>query len=97
MPVKGIQTKHLSDTAIHFVLYGITAIIFIRSLRSKTSIIKSAILSIILASLYGLAIEVLQSAMPWRECSFSDVMANLSGSIFFSVLYVLKEFLKRNT
>ena len=95
IPVKGLQTRHLSDTIIHFVLYGITAVLFMKDFRSKTSMKKSAVLSIIIASLFGFVTELIQSAIPWRECSFSDMMANVSGAFLFSLLYVLKEFYRK--
>ena len=92
MPVKGVEGRYPTDKAIHFLMYGITAIVFLRNLRSKASIIKSGILSIILASLVGFAMEIIQIAVPWREFSFLDELANFSGAVFFTVLYVLKDF-----
>ena len=89
IPVKGLQTRHLSDTVIHFVMYGIAAVLFMKDFRSKTSMKKSAVLSIIIASLFGLVIELIQSVIPWREYSFSDMMANVSGAVFFTLLYIL--------
>jgi VanZ family protein len=45
--------------------------------------------------MYGFVIELLQSAIPWRKYSFSDMMSNVSGAVFFSLLYVLKEFCRK--
>jgi VanZ family protein len=70
-------------------MYGIAAVLFMKDFRSKTSMKKSAVLSIIIASLYGFVIELIQSAIPWRECSFSDMMANVGGAVFFTLLYIL--------
>lgn len=95
IPVKGLQTWHLSDTVIHFVLYGITAVLFMKDFRSKTSMKKSAVLSIIFASLFGFVTELIQSAIPWRECSFSDMMANVSGAVFFTLLYILVDYYRK--
>jgi VanZ family protein len=92
MPVKGVEGRYPTDKVIHFVMYGITAIVFLRNLRPKASIIKSGILSIILASLVGFAMEVIQSAIPWREFSLADELANISGAVFFTIFYVLKYF-----
>jgi VanZ family protein len=95
IPTKGLQTGHPVDKIIHFVIYGITAVMFLRILRFKTSLSKSIVLSIILASMYGFLIELLQSALPWRQYSFSDIMANVSGAVFFGVLYVLRELYRK--
>ena len=92
LPIKGVEGRYPTDKVIHFVMYGITAIVFLRNLRSKASIVKSGILSVILASLVGFAMEIIQSALPWREFSFSDELANVSGAVFFTVLYVLRDF-----
>ena len=95
IPTRGLQTGYPTDKVIHFVIYGITAVMFLRILRLKTSLTKSVFLSIILASLFGFVIELIQSVIPWRECSFSDVMANVSGAVLFSLLYVLNEFYRK--
>ena len=91
MPVKGLEGGYPTDKVAHFIMYGITAIVFLRNLRSKASIIRSGILSIILASLVGFAMEVIQSAIPWRKFSLADELANVSGAVFFTILYVLKD------
>jgi len=95
IPVKDLQTRYLSDTVIHFVMYGITAVLFMKNSRSKASMKKSAVLSIIFASLFGFVIELIQSAIPWRECSFSDMMANVSGAVFFTLLYILTSYYRK--
>lgn len=89
IPTRGLQTGHPADKVIHFVIYGITAVMFLRILRFKTSLTKSIVVSIVLASMYGFVIELIQSAIPWRECSFSDMIANISGAAFFSILYAI--------
>jgi VanZ family protein len=91
MPVKGLEGGYPTDKVAHFIIYGITAIVFLRNFRSKASIMKSGILSIILASLVGFAMEVIQSAIPWREFSLADELANVSGAVFFTIFYVLKD------
>jgi VanZ family protein len=92
MPVKGLEGRYPTDKVAHFVMYGITSIVFLRNFRSKPSIIKSGILSIILASSVGFAMEIIQSVIPWREFSLADELANVSGAVFFTILYVLKNF-----
>jgi VanZ family protein len=92
IPVKGVEGKYPTDKVVHFIMYGITAIVFLRNLRSKTSIKKSIVLSIILASSVGFAMEIIQSVIPWRGFSLTDELANVAGAVFVTVLYVLKDF-----
>jgi VanZ family protein len=95
IPTKGLQVDHQIDKIIHFIIYGITAIIFLRVLRLKVSLTISIILSIGLASLYGLAIELLQSMLPWREFSLADELSNIGGAFFFCILYALKNYRRK--
>ena len=95
IPTRGPETGYPLDKLIHFVLYGITAIIFYRVLRLRTSLIKSTVLSIILASFFGLAMELLQSVLPWREFSLLDELANIGGAFFFSILYALRDYYRK--
>lgn len=90
IPAGGTQTGFPADKIIHFIIYGITAIIFFRVLSLKMSPTRSIILSLSLASFYGLSMELLQSALPWRECSFSDAVANISGALFFGIIYAVR-------
>jgi len=94
MPSGGLQTGFPIDKIIHFIIYGITTIILFRVLKLRMSLIKAMGLSIGIASLYGLAMELLQSQLPWRECSFLDEVANISGAMFFSFIYVLTQITK---
>jgi len=91
IPVKGLQTEHPADKIAHFVIYGITAIIFFRILRTKMSLVKTTVVSIIFASLYGLAMELIQHGLPWRQFSLSDEASNFSGALVFSVIYAIRE------
>jgi VanZ family protein len=94
---EGLPTGHPRDKVIHFIIYGITAILFLRVLRSRTSLIRSTALSIILASVFGLAMELLQSVLPWREFSLADELANIGGAFFFGILYVLKDYHRKKS
>src|SRR4030042_2100518 len=91
MPVQGLQAGHPVDKIVHFVIYGITSIIFFRILRTKMLLVKTTVLSIIFASLYGLAMELIQHVLPWRQFSLSDEASNFSGALVFSVIYAIRE------
>lgn len=90
IPAHGPKTNLPIDKIVHFILYGITTIVLLRVLRLKTTLTKSVILSILIASLYGFAMEIVQAALPWREFSIADEIANISGAVFFGVLYGMK-------
>jgi VanZ family protein len=92
IPVKGPQTGLPIDKIIHFVFYGIAAMLFFRVFRSKISLTKSAVLSMSLASIYGLLMELLQYTLPWREFSLLDEVANIIGALLFSILYALRDY-----
>ena len=95
IPTRGPQTNLPLDKLIHFVVYGITAVIFFRGLRLRVSFNKSIAFSVILASSYGLAIEILQSAIPWREFSFLDEVANVSGASSIGIIYAVMSYRKK--
>ena len=95
IPTKDVPTGHPTDKIIHFIIYGITAILLMKNLRSKMSLKKSAVLSLTVASLFGLIIELIQAAIPWRECSFSDMIANVAGAVSFSFLYALMDYYRK--
>jgi len=92
IPVQGLQAGHPMDKIAHFVIYGITSIILFRILRKKMSLLKTTVFSISFASLYGLAIELIQHVLPWREFSFLDEASNFSGALVFSVIYAIREY-----
>lgn len=91
IPTGGSNTEHSKDKIVHFLLYGITAVIFYRFLKFRFSLSKTVVLSVGLASFYGFTMELLQALLPWREFSFSDGIANFIGAFLFGVLYAIKE------
>lgn len=95
IPTGDLPTEDQTDKISHFIVYGITAILFLRVLRLKTTLTKSILLSIILASFFGFAMELIQSMLPWREFSLLDELANIIGAFFFSILYVLGDYYRK--
>lgn len=89
IPAEGLQTDSPLDKIVHFVIYGITAILFFRDLKLKLSLTRAIAVSIILTSFYGFAMELLQLLLPWRQFSFSDGVANISGALFFGIIYAV--------
>lgn len=87
MPVLGPHTDYSGDTAGHFILYGLTAIFLFRRFIEKMAVTRAVSASILIASAYGFAMEVLQYSLPYRTFSMKDIAANVSGSLIFCVFY----------
>ena len=95
IPTKDLPTEDQTDKVVHFIIYGITALLFLKVLRLRTTLTKSIILSVGLASFFGLVMELLQSILPWREFSLLDELANIGGAFFFTILYVLRDYYRK--
>jgi VanZ family protein len=95
IPTKGLPTENQTDKVVHFIIYGITALLFLKVLRLRTTLTKSIILSVGLASFFGLAMELLQSVVPWREFSLLDELANIGGAFSFSIIYALRDYYRK--
>lgn len=76
------------DKLIHFITYGITAILFFRFLSERWHRDKLiSPVSIIASSFYGLLMEITQFFLPYRSFSLSDMLSNLLGAVFFVALW----------
>jgi VanZ family protein len=93
----GEPSANIIDYVIHSLMYGILVILFIRVLKLKISLTKATVLSISFVSVYGFAIELLQYALPWREFSLSDELANVVGAFCFGIIYALKEHYRKSS
>lgn len=96
IPVQEIQAGNSGDKFVHFIIYGITALLIFRFLKKSMSLIKATILSIVFSSFYGLFIELIQHTLPWREFSLLDEVSNFSGATLFSVIYAFREYSRKN-
>jgi VanZ family protein len=87
-----IKTELPLDTIVHFLLYGITAILSFRAFRlwlwEKGYIV---LFSIFFSFFWGLLLEFVQMFLPYRSFSLADIGANAIGAIVFAVLYSLKQ------
>jgi len=73
------------DKVAHFVAYFVTSFLFYLTFRTRFK--KADIYAILFSFGYGAILELAQSFMPGRVCSFGDLAANFSGVLFFFVLY----------
>lgn len=88
VPVPGPRTSLPLDKVVHAVLYGMTAILLFRwFMLRKMAVPKAFMLAFLFSSAYGLAIEIVQYFMPYRQFSAGDVLANSAGAFFFSLAY----------
>jgi VanZ family protein len=73
------------DKVAHFVAYFVTSLLFYLAFRTRFK--KADIYAILFSFGYGAILELAQLLVPGRDCSFGDLVANLSGVLFFFVLY----------
>jgi len=79
-----------SDKLFHFVAYAALGILFYRAYQTlpiKHNFQLIVLLSMISASLYGVSDEIHQSFVPYRDGSFSDVIADVLGAVCGVYLY----------
>jgi VanZ family protein len=87
IPVPGFKTHLPADKLEHFIAYGITAVLVMRHFISRGRKARLVILSVLIASLYGALLEVLQGLTPYRQPSLGDVLANTAGAVVFALAY----------
>lgn len=78
------------DKFLHFLGYAVLGILFYRAFRTMRLGQSGRLLiffSILCATLYGISDEIHQYFVPFREASFSDVIANTVGSICGVYIY----------
>ena len=73
------------DKVAHFIAYFFTAFLFYVAFRDRFK--QTDIYAMLFAFDYGLTLEFVQQFVPHRVFSFLDLAANLSGVLFFFVLY----------
>ena len=85
----------LSDPIMHFLVFGFLTLLiclgFYRELKLSIPLIKVAVI----ASGYGLLIEVYQGILPWRSFGLDDLAWNTAGVLFFLALVGTVQFLVR--
>lgn len=91
VPETDIGSKGL-DKVVHFTIYGITALLFYKLLYNMGGPGIIGLISVVIASLYGLIIEIIQSLIPYRSFSVSDILSNFLGAAAFIVLWRINPF-----
>lgn len=91
VPETDVGPKDL-DKVVHFVIYGITALLFWRFLHNMEGCGMIGLISVAFASLYGILIEIIQSLLPYRSFSVGDIVSNTLGAIAFVILSSINPF-----
>lgn len=73
------------DKVVHFILYGMTALMFLTVLRAKKGGKKPMLYAFLLSSIVGFIIEIIQSFTPHRRFEPADIMANTLGAAAFII------------
>jgi len=80
-------TISVSDKLLHFTVYFVTTLLLCVAFRKKG--VSALFLHSGLVFLYSTAIELVQFFLPHRDVSVGDIVANVSGILSFSFLYLL--------
>ncbi len=83
VPIGEIGRVSHIDKLAHFVLYGITALIFLKVLILKLDIKKSMLSAFLLSSIYGSIVEFIQSFTSHRSFELADILTNCIGALTF--------------
>ena len=91
-PDGGLDIPHM-DKAVHFLFYFVAVILgslYLREASKKTiSLHKALIISFLIAVIYGMILEVFQSALTdYRSGEYEDILANSIGAM--AAVLVLK-------
>lgn len=86
-----------ADVVAHFLMYLVYAFFISRAGRLKIAVIKKienkkffiALAAVVAGTGYGVLMELIQSYVPYRNCSFYDGVANFFGAMTGVALYVL--------
>jgi len=87
----GTSVSAFWPNVVHFVEYGILGLAILRAigLTWDTDFVRSATYSVISATIYGMAMEVAQSFLPYRSFSIEDMLVNLTGAFVFVLVLKL--------
>jgi len=81
----GTSVSAFWPNVVHFVEYGILGVAFLRAigLTWNTDFTKAVVYSIAAVTVYGAAMEVVQSFLPYRSFSVEDMLVNFTGALVF--------------
>lgn len=86
----GVSSLPHLDKLVHFAIFFVLAAVMVRAFKLPVYI------HLTLLAFYGIAIELMQSTIPYRSASIADVIADFSGAACFFLLYGLYSHFKKN-
>lgn len=72
----------LSDPFMHFLVFGLLALLICRGFNSKSGRPIPLAIVAVLAIGFGFLIEVYQGILPWRSFGLDDLFLNTAGVLF---------------
>ena len=98
-PLANIDLFEQQDKAYHFGEYVVLAILLVVALLRGTDLPREDQLKIsfILPAIYGVALEVIQPFIPYRDASGLDALANIFGAAIGAIVgvYIIGPWLLR--
>ena len=88
VPISAPKTRLPADKIEHFIAYGMTAILLFRHLAARGRTTRIFFVSVLIASVYGALLEVLQGLTPYRQFSIGDMVANTAGAVVCCFAYM---------
>ena len=76
-----------ADKIVHFGIFFILSVL--TSLETKILNLPDKIKILIICTLYGVLIEIIQDFIPWRGFDYFDMVADFSGALIGVLLYKL--------
>lgn len=92
VPLFLYKIYHRADKAVHFVIYFLLGFMLIRALTTSFSgfnVLFVSVPAIFLSAFLGTLAEAVQYFVPERIVDHSDIIANVLGSLFGILLYLL--------
>lgn len=86
-----IPSFPFQDKLLHFMAFGMLAFLCARAVKNQKPLWRTGtvhLAAILIASFYGLTDELHQTLVPERNASLWDFLADCTGSIFGSLVYV---------
>ncbi len=75
------QIFTFADKIAHFGAFMVLGFLVVRSIKEFKNIKYAWLYALIIASIYGILLEIAQGYIPGRECSFFDWMADFLGAL----------------
>ncbi|CAM4168864.1 VanZ family protein [Pseudoalteromonas ostreae] len=86
----GVSSLPHMDKLVHFTIFFVLAAVMVRAFKLPVFV------HLVLLAFYGIAIELMQSTIPYRSASVADVVADFSGAASFFLLFGIYSRFKKN-